>query len=52
MINFLTKLIVALDKMRLSLIYLRRRKTCKCLCDMCTVESCPSKQKVHNLDCE
>ena len=52
MINVLTKLIVALDKLRLSLVFLRRRKVCQCLCDMCEVEDCPSKQKVSHLECE
>ena len=49
MINFLTKIITVLGKFRLSLIFMKRRKHCQCLCDMCTKEDCPAKSDPGSL---
>ena len=50
MIDFLTKLIKWLDKIRLAIILHSRRAKCTCLCDLCTKDDCPAKVKVAELD--
>ena len=51
MLKFITKLIMWLDKIRLSLVFRKRRKNCQCLCDLCE-RDCPVKDKIHHLDIE